>query len=102
MFESFQAWPKRSPKVCSVCWINRQGLESNLHVSRRLSVMQAKFPDTWKLAAFSQGSRVPFPKPMSHGEAHAQPEELPRRCRRAAKLRRVPNSTTWVCPDGGG
>ncbi|CAK0839141.1 unnamed protein product [Prorocentrum cordatum] len=63
VFEGFQAWPKRSSKVCSVCWSNRQGFERNLHAYLKLSVMQTKFPDAWKPAFFSQGSQVPFPKP---------------------------------------
>ncbi|CAK0858091.1 unnamed protein product, partial [Prorocentrum cordatum] len=62
VFDGFQAWPKKSSKVCNVCWGSRQGLESNLDAYRKLTVMRTKFPDAWKPAFFSQGIQVPFPK----------------------------------------
>lgn len=63
VFEGFQAWPKKSAKVCSVCWSSRQGLESNVDVYRNLSVMQPFFPEAWKPTLFAQGHQVPFPAP---------------------------------------
>ncbi|CAK0797285.1 unnamed protein product [Prorocentrum cordatum] len=62
-FEGFQDWPKKSPKVCNVCWSSRQGLESNILAYRNLAVMQLAVPEAWKPALFSQGSLVPFPVP---------------------------------------
>ncbi|CAK0875529.1 unnamed protein product [Prorocentrum cordatum] len=62
-FEGFQAWPKRSSKVCSLCWSTRQGLDRNVQAYRNLEVMQATYPDAWKPALFSECSPVPFPEP---------------------------------------
>ncbi|CAK0884998.1 unnamed protein product [Prorocentrum cordatum] len=63
VFDGFQAWPKRSLKTCSVCWSERQGLESNVRVYRNLGVMKHSTLEAWKPALFSQGSQVPFPAP---------------------------------------
>ncbi|CAK0794692.1 unnamed protein product, partial [Prorocentrum cordatum] len=53
----FQAWPVKSQKKCSVGWSNRQGLQSNLAVYRKLSVMKGSAPEAWKPALFLRGSQ---------------------------------------------
>ncbi|CAK0813884.1 unnamed protein product [Prorocentrum cordatum] len=76
-FDGFQAWPKKSLKTCSVCWSDRQGLESNIRVYRNLGVMKQPPPRPGSRHSSRRAAGCRSPRPR--GGCGASPAGWPRR-----------------------
>lgn len=62
--QGFASWLTSNPRACEVSWAHPiQGLEEHVERYRNSPVMHHSMPDEFKPMLFSNGVRVPFPRP---------------------------------------
>jgi len=61
--QGFSNWEVASKKVCEIGWSNLQGLQTHIDRYRNSPVMHDSVPDEFKPVLFTNGKRVPFPRP---------------------------------------